>query len=60
MKMVIHNGKRYRPEDAERLGIAETKTAKSKAKTTAAKTAAKKTARNKARTVEDEATGGTA
>ena len=57
MKMIIHDGKRYRPEDAERLGLTTRKASKPTAKKATTK---KATARNKARTVEDEATGGSA
>lgn len=49
-KMIVHNGRRYRPEDAKRLGIPT-----SAKKATATK---KATAKNKTRQVEDEATGG--
>lgn len=52
MKMIVHNGKRYRPEDAKRLGIVKDDPPKNAAK--------KKAAKNKARTVEDEGTGGPA
>lgn len=49
-KMIVHNGRRYRPEDAKRLGIPVPAVKKP------AKKAAKK-AKNKARDVTDEATG---
>ena len=52
MKMIIHNGKRYRPEDAKRLGITDEPTK------TAAKTKRRTSAKNKARQPEDEASGG--
>lgn len=50
MRMIVHQGIRYRPDDAKRLGLDAPKPA--------AKPAQK--ARNKARTVVEDATGGDA
>ncbi len=57
--MIVHNGRRYRPEDAKRLGIPvpeEPTRKKTSKKTSAAKTTTRR-AKNKARDVETEATG---